>query len=108
MSKSPRPDGEGYAVEVSLLKFQPLTLALAAACLVTLVALLGWLGFGDVRQIAASQPQNNPAANPHLRGVVFEIFGSWFPEYGEAALAAELDRLNQTVAAHGRAVSDAA
>jgi cell division septation protein DedD len=67
MSKSPRPDGEGYAVEVSLLKFQPLTLALAAACLVTLVALLGWLGFGDVRQIAASQPLKNHAANQELR-----------------------------------------
>jgi cell division protein FtsN len=67
MSTSPRPDGEGHAVEVSLLKFKPLTLALAAACLVTLVALLGWLGFGDVRQIAASQPFKNHAANQKLR-----------------------------------------
>ncbi|HEX6624295.1 MAG TPA: hypothetical protein VF064_11320, partial [Pyrinomonadaceae bacterium] len=67
MSKSPRPDGEGYAVEVSLLKFKPPTLALAAACLVTLVVLLGWLGFGDVRQHAASQPLKNHAANQQPR-----------------------------------------
>jgi cell division protein FtsN len=67
MSKSPRPDGDGYAVEVSLLRFKPLTLTLTAACLVTLVALLGWLGFGDVRQIAASQPLKNHAANQQPR-----------------------------------------
>src|SRR5215207_3334461 len=67
MSRSPRPGGEGYAVEVSLLKFKPQTLALAAACFVTLFALLGWLGFGDVRQLAASRPVKNHAANHERR-----------------------------------------
>jgi uncharacterized protein (UPF0276 family) len=30
---------------------------------------------------------------PRLGGVVFELFGSWFADFGEAALQAQLDRL---------------
>jgi uncharacterized protein (UPF0276 family) len=34
---------------------------------------------------------------PRLGGVVFEIFGSWYPEFGEAALARELAHLREVL-----------
>lgn len=66
MSKRPRPEGDGYAVEVSLLKLKPLALLLAAACFVTLVAVMTWLG-GNARQLAASKTVTNHAANHQQR-----------------------------------------
>src|SRR5918993_447886 len=61
MNTPPRPDGEGYAVEVSLLKFRPLTLALAAACPPGRAAPRGGGGAGAVRKPPAPRPQKTPA-----------------------------------------------
>ena len=65
MSKTSRPEGDGYAFEVSLLKPKPPALVLAAACFVTLVALLSWLG--GARHLAASKTAANHAANQERR-----------------------------------------
>jgi uncharacterized protein (UPF0276 family) len=45
---------------------------------------------------------------PHLGGVVFELFGSWFVDVGEERLAADLCRLKEMWAAHQPSVETGA
>lgn len=66
MSKTFRPEADGYAVEVSLLKLKPRALALAAACFATTVVLLGWLGSGAGAP-AASHAETNDATSAATR-----------------------------------------
>lgn len=67
MSKSSRIDDDGSAVEVSLLKLKPVTLALSAACLITLISLFSWVGFAGGGQLVASKTVRNHAANQDFR-----------------------------------------
>jgi cell division protein FtsN len=66
MNKSSQVDGDGYTVEVSLLKFKPVVLALSAAALVGLVSLLGWLGYSPNDPLASKTVRNN-ATNQEFR-----------------------------------------
>jgi len=54
MNKPSRLEGDGYAVEVSLLKLKAPVLVLAATCFVVLAALLSWLGDG-ARHLASAK-----------------------------------------------------
>ncbi len=69
MSKSTQVDQDGYAVEVSLLRFKPVVLVLSAACLIAMVSLSSWLGLGNGRQLAAPEVVRNNGANQNFQEI---------------------------------------